>query len=60
MKLLRQVIIASFMAMGATTLISAPVFAQEKKAEKKCTKDGKECKEGDKDCAAANCKGEKK
>jgi hypothetical protein len=59
MKMLRNVALAAFMAMGATTLIAAPVFAADK-VEKKCSKDGKECKDGDKDCSAANCKGEKK
>jgi hypothetical protein len=51
------------LALGASTMIAVPVFAgdkpEEKKAEMKCDKTGKSCKDGA-DCNAANCKAEKK
>lgn len=58
MKSLRRIVLASFMAMGVTSMV-APAFAGDKKEEMKCDKDGKACKDG-KDCNASNCKAEKK
>lgn len=58
--MLKSVVIA--LVLGATGLAFASdpaPAAPAKKAEKKCTPDGKECTEG-KDCAPTNCKAEKK
>jgi hypothetical protein len=59
---MRKFILATVLALGCTSIVAAPVFAGEggdKKAEMKCDKAGKACKDGA-DCKAENCKGEKK
>ena len=56
MKALRNLFLASSLAMGAFALVSAPAFADEpKKEEMKCDKSGKACKDGA-DCKAEHCK----
>jgi len=57
MKTLKTLLVASFLAMGATSLVAAPALAGDKKAEMKCDAKGKACKKGA-DCKAENCKKE--
>ena len=57
MKTLKTLLVASFLAIGATSLVAAPAFAGDKKAEMKCDSKGKACKKGA-DCKAENCKKE--
>ena len=59
MKSLRNMFLASTLAIGAFSLVSSPVFAGDKKEEAKCDKAGKACKDGA-DCKAENCKKEEK
>ena len=59
MKALRNLFLASSLAMGAFALCATPAFAGGKKEPAKCDKDGKACKKGD-DCKAENCKKEEK
>lgn len=59
MKAIRNLFLASSLALGAFSLAAAPAFADDKKAEQKCDKDGKTCKDGA-DCKAENCKKEEK
>ena len=54
-----MLLVASFLAMGATAVVAAPAIAGDKKAEMKCDAKGKACKKGA-DCKAENCKAEKK
>ena len=54
MKLLKCLMVGAVLSFGMAA-ISSPAFAAEKKAEKKCDADGKECKDG-KDCKAEHCK----
>jgi hypothetical protein len=56
MKALRNLFLASSLAMGAFALAASPVRAEEpKKEEMKCDKGGKACKDGA-DCKVENCK----
>jgi Spy/CpxP family protein refolding chaperone len=57
MKTLKTLFMASFLAIGATSLVAAPALAADKKAEMKCDASGKACKKGA-DCKAENCKKE--
>jgi hypothetical protein len=59
--MIRNLILAASLSLGALTLVASPAFANEpKKEEMKCDKDGKSCKDGA-ECKPENCqKGEKK
>jgi hypothetical protein len=60
MTAIRNLFLATSLAMGAFTLAASPVFANdEKKEEMKCDKAGKACKDGA-DCKAEHCKKEEK
>ena len=56
MKIMRHLAVAALFAFGVGA-VGSTVFAAEKKVEKKCTADGKECKDG-KDCKPEHCKKE--
>jgi hypothetical protein len=56
MKALRNLVLASSLALGAFALVAAPAFAEEpKKEEMKCDTTGKTCKDGA-NCKVENCK----
>lgn len=58
--MIRNLILAASLTVGAFTIAASPAFANEpKKEEMKCDKDGKSCKDGA-DCKVEHCKkGEK-
>ena len=53
MRMFKAIALAGVMSFGVAAV--APAFAADKKVEKKCDKDGKECKKGD-DCKPEHCK----
>jgi len=55
---MKKILTAAALSFACIGLAGAPAFAAKAKpakVEKKCDKDGKECKDGD-ECKAANCK----
>ena len=53
MRLFKALALAGVMSFGVASVSTA--FAEDKKVEKKCDKDGKVCDKGD-NCKPENCK----
>lgn len=54
MRLFKALALAGVMSFGVASIATAS-FAEDKKMEKKCDKDGKACEKGD-NCKPENCK----
>lgn len=54
MRIFKAIALSGVMAFGVAS-VAATAFAEDKKVEKKCDKDGKACEKGD-HCKPENCK----